>query len=348
MPLAGPGALARAGRVPLHRGEAPLGQADRPRPSHPARPGALHPVRPVHPFCRGDGRRADDRLLRAGRPHRGRRLPGAPFHFVLQRQHGPDLPGGGAHLGAVPLQGAAVGFGAGRVDVHVLLGRLPDRGAVVRRLAREVPRDRCRARQPELAVRPGPLRLRSRPRRRPPHPADDPAVRGAHRGHLAREPPGGGRRHHLGRGERRSRLGRHHRGRPVGRTRTLMPGRSWPVRSSGRTTSTPSSATACRPSSCRDCPGRRSTTPAAPSSPSCSPATCGRSFPSSTSASATPRAHFGLPILECSPVPTCARPRGRRHGDLPAGRCGPPRLCSRRRGPRRGARRAARPSAGSP
>ena len=57
-------------------------------------------------------------------------FPDHPVRVVLQRQHRADLPGRGAHRPALPLPGPAVGPRAGRVDVHVVLGRLPDRGAV--------------------------------------------------------------------------------------------------------------------------------------------------------------------------------------------------------------------------
>ena len=77
VPAAGPDPGLRAGREPLHRGEAPLREAHRHLGPGAARPRALHPVRPLHPLRRRGGRRGADRLRRPGRGRRGRHLPDA-------------------------------------------------------------------------------------------------------------------------------------------------------------------------------------------------------------------------------------------------------------------------------
>ena len=87
-------------------------------------------------------------------------FPARALHVLLRRQHRPDLPGRGAHLGALPVQVPPVGPRAGRDDVHDLRRRLPHGRPVLGRGARPLSRRRLRAGQPELAVRPGPLRLR--------------------------------------------------------------------------------------------------------------------------------------------------------------------------------------------
>ena len=86
--------------------------------------------------------------------------PDEPYSLLLQRQRGADLPGRGPDGEAVPLQGPAVGPGAGREHVHDVLGRLPGGGAVQLGGTDPAHRRRLRSGQLGLAVRQGPLRLR--------------------------------------------------------------------------------------------------------------------------------------------------------------------------------------------
>ena len=136
-------------------------------------------------------------------------FPGQGVRLVFRGQHCADLPGGCPHLGSLPLQVPPVGPRAGRDDMHHVRRRLPHGRPVLGWIPRALPRCRLRARQPELAVRPGPFRLRGRAGARAPCPAPR-----AHRGrpgpdHLARglEPSRRrprSRRRGPGRGERRS------------------------------------------------------------------------------------------------------------------------------------------------
>ena len=82
------------GREPVRRGEAPQREADPDQRPGAARPGALHPVRPLHPVRQGGGRRPADPLHEPGQRHRGQHLPRRAVRLVLQRQHRADLPGG--------------------------------------------------------------------------------------------------------------------------------------------------------------------------------------------------------------------------------------------------------------
>ena len=127
VPAAGPDHGLRAGREPLRRGEAPLGEADPDQRPRAARPRALHPVRPLHPLRQGRRRRPADPLHQPGQRHRGQHLPRRAVLVVLQRQHRADLPGRRADRDALPLQGPPVGPRPGRVDLPGLLGRLPGR-----------------------------------------------------------------------------------------------------------------------------------------------------------------------------------------------------------------------------
>ena len=132
------------------------------RPGAP-RPRALHPVRPLHPLRQGGGRRPADPLHQPGQRHRGQHLPRRAVRLVLQRQHRADLPGRRAHGQAVPVQGPPVGPRAGRVHLHRLLGRLPDRRRTSSpQPGAALPRRRHRPGQLGLALRQGPLRLRGR------------------------------------------------------------------------------------------------------------------------------------------------------------------------------------------
>ena len=160
VPAAGPDPGLRARREPLRRGEAPLREA-RPhlRPGA-ARPGALHPVRPLHPLRRGGGRRGPDRLRRPGGPGGGGHLPRPAVLLLLQRQHRADLPGRGADRHPLPLQCPALGPRPGRVDLHHLRPGLPGGRPVLGQPADPPAGHRRRPGQPRVALRQGPLRLR--------------------------------------------------------------------------------------------------------------------------------------------------------------------------------------------
>ena len=71
---AGPDARVRARRVALRRGEAALREADPDQRPRAARPGALHPVRPLHPV-RGRGRRRPADRFRGPRRRAPRSSP---------------------------------------------------------------------------------------------------------------------------------------------------------------------------------------------------------------------------------------------------------------------------------
>ncbi len=122
-------------------------------------------------------------------------FPDGAVHLELQRQHRPDLPGGRPHRHPLPLQGPPLGPRGGGVHLHLLLGGLPHRGAVVAEQPHPPPRHRQRAGQPRLALRQGPVRLRGGRVRRP---AGPPAGAGRrrhpHRDVVDAGPPGRGRR----------------------------------------------------------------------------------------------------------------------------------------------------------
>ena len=217
VPAAGPDDVLRAGREPLRRGEAPLREADPGQRPGAARPRALHPVRPLHPLRRRGGGRPADPLHGPGQPDPGQHLPRPPLRQLLQRQHRADLPGGGADRHALPVQGPALGPRAGRVDLHVVLGRLPGGGAVEPQPGAALPGRRRRRRQLGLAVRQGPLRLRGGQQRGA---ARQPAGAGrgpaAQAGHLERgAAPGGGRHRQPGLDRRGPERLRRHRRRPA-------------------------------------------------------------------------------------------------------------------------------------
>ena len=91
-------------------------------------------------------------------------LPRRAVRLVLLGQHRADLPGRRADRQAVPVQGPPVGPRAGRVDLHDVLGRLPDLGPVEPRpaVALSGRRHRRRLGQLGLAVRPRSVQLRGR------------------------------------------------------------------------------------------------------------------------------------------------------------------------------------------
>ncbi len=158
-------------------------------------------MRPLHPLRRRDRRRPPHRLRRARWLHAGHHLPRRAVHLVLLGQHGPDLPGGRAHRDVVPLPRPALGPPDRRDLVPDVRGRLPRRAAEHVQPDRAPPGRRLRAREPGLAVRQGPLRLRVGALRRARALADGAQERRAGRGVVAggarrrgRRPAGGARR----------------------------------------------------------------------------------------------------------------------------------------------------------
>ena len=99
----------RSGREPLHRGEAPLREADPDQRPRVPRPRALRAVRSLHPLRRRGGRRRADPLHPSRQPDADQHVPRRAVLQLLQRQHRADLPGGRAHRQAVPVQGPPVG-----------------------------------------------------------------------------------------------------------------------------------------------------------------------------------------------------------------------------------------------
>ena len=200
-------------------------------------------------------------------------FPDLPFSSYFSGNTVQICPVGALDGDAVPVQGAAVGPRRVGDDVHDVLGRLPDDGAVEPRPPRPPPRRRQRRRQLGLAVRPRPVQLRGGQLHRAGHARRSSAVRvGSGRC------PGGQVVTARRRGPSPSPLSPRRcarRSTPAGRsaspcsaaraapTRTPSPGPASPTPSAS-STATPSSATGCRPSS-STCPGRRSTsTTAAP------------------------------------------------------------------------------------
>ena len=118
VPAPGPDHGLRPRREPVRRGEAPLREADTgERQRHPGQ-GAVHPLRPVHPFRRRGGRRPTDPLHGPWRPDPGQHVPGPALLVLLQRQHGPGLSRRGADRPAVQVQGPPMGPRRGGVDQH--------------------------------------------------------------------------------------------------------------------------------------------------------------------------------------------------------------------------------------
>ena len=93
VPAAGPGVQPRSRREPLRRGEAALREADPDQRPRPARPRALHPVRPLHPLRRRGRRRPADQLHPPRQPDPGADVPRRAVRVVLLGQHRADLPG---------------------------------------------------------------------------------------------------------------------------------------------------------------------------------------------------------------------------------------------------------------
>ena len=260
VPAAGPDDGLRPGREPLRRGEAALREADPDQRPRLPRPRALHPLRPLHPLRQGGGRRPADPLpwTAATRP---RSTPSPTTRSRRTSAATPCRSARSARSPPTPYRFKARPWDLDQVEstCHDLLRRLPHRRAVVAQRGAALPRRRHRPGQLGLAVRQGPLRLRGGQQRGPPRRpaaardggeldrrsrwAD--ALRAGRRAPLPATPA------------RRPRSASS--AAPGSPTRTPTPGPSWPRASSAPTTSTPSSATACRPRSCSACPGPRST-----------------------------------------------------------------------------------------
>jgi hypothetical protein len=135
------------------------------RPAGDARPGALHPLRPLHALPgRGD---AHERAghLRARRPLRHR--PGAreDARQSVLGQRGGHLSGGCAHQPRLPLPGARLVPGAHGVRLRRLRQRLQHRDLPPRGADLSLPAARQPRREPVLDVRRGPDELPDAPAR---------------------------------------------------------------------------------------------------------------------------------------------------------------------------------------
>ena len=171
VPAPGPDPLLRARREPVRGGEAPLREADPDQRSGGPRPGAVHPLRSLHPLRRRRGRRHADPLPGPRQPDPGQHLPRPPLRQLLQRQHRADLPGGRPHRHALPVQGPPVGPRPGGEHLHHVRGGLPHPRAEQPQRGAALPGRRRRPGELGLALRQGPLRLRRREQRRAPGPA---------------------------------------------------------------------------------------------------------------------------------------------------------------------------------
>ena len=126
VPAPGPDARVRSRRVALRRGEAALREADPDQRPRAARPGALHPVRSLHPV-RGRGRRRPADRLRRPRRHQTEVItyPDEPFTSYFSGNVVQICPVGALTARPVPLQGAPVGPRGDRDVVPDVRGRLP-------------------------------------------------------------------------------------------------------------------------------------------------------------------------------------------------------------------------------
>ena len=208
VPAPGPDLPLRAGLHPDALPEAHLRQADPDLAVDRARPGALHPLLPLHALLRErvrgrPARRGQSGRLVGDRDFRGRAVPRA-----LLRQRRRALPRRRADVDDLPLPRAAVGDPERPDRLRALPGRLQRLGDDARGEGRAHPLPQPPGDPRGLALRQGPVRLRP-PARRGPHPgAARPRAPARLRGGDAR---GGARR----------RRGRPPRGRGLGRGRVL-------------------------------------------------------------------------------------------------------------------------------
>ena len=317
VPPPGPDPGLRPGRDPLRRGEAPLREAHPHLRSGAARPGAVHPVQPLHPVRRRGGRRGPDRLPRPRRAARGQHLP----RTAPSPPTSPATPCRSARWAPSPPRptGSPPGPGTSTRSSSTCTTCAVGCRVAVQSSANRVTRllgHRRRSGQPRLAVRQGAVRLRVGQRRASAWPSPSSARRASwcrprgtrrwpppptalHRGEPQRPEPvtvrgvasavhrrgpadqrGGLRLGQAGQGGARHRLGR----RPAGR-RPPRRGRA------------------------RACPGPPSTRRPRPTrSSSCSPATSARSCPSSSSVCGPPSSTGRPPSVELSPQATSLTP----------------------------------------
>ena len=108
VPAAGPGAGVRARRQPVRGGQAHLPQAAPALAAREPGPRTLRAVRALHAVLRPDLGRPVHRAVRARRGGAGLDRGGRGLPEPVQRQHGPDLPGGRADGVALPIRGPPV------------------------------------------------------------------------------------------------------------------------------------------------------------------------------------------------------------------------------------------------
>ena len=108
------------GTLALHRAQAPLREAARAEPARRDRPRALHPLLPLRALLAGGLRGLPARPGGARRALVRRHVRRAPLRRAVQRQHHRAVPGGRAHLAALPLPRAPVGHRAGAGSVCTL------------------------------------------------------------------------------------------------------------------------------------------------------------------------------------------------------------------------------------
>ena len=284
VPVAGPDAQPRTRREPVRGGEAPLRQAHPDQRARVPRPRALHPLRPLHPLRQGRGRRSADQLHAPGQPDADPHLPRRAVRLVLQRQHRADLP----RRCARPPSPSASRPGRGTCRSWRARARRAPSGC---RITVESSRDQILRYQgvDDDPVNWGWMCDRGRfnfeavgsedrlgaPLLRKPGADGDELVEASWAEAIdaaaaaIRERP---RRRWARRRSPSSAA-------PAAPTRTPTPGPSWPRASSAPTTSTPSSATACRPRPCSACRRPPSTRSAPPPRSCCSGRTSKRSCP---------------------------------------------------------------------
>ena len=190
-------------------------------------------------------------------------FPDEPFSSYFSGNTVQICPVGALTATPLPLQGPPVGPRPGpSPPARAARSAAASSVAVVAQRGAALPGRRHRPGQLGLAVRQGPLRLRGRQQRRPPAP-----IRWCAPATTSSAPAGSTRSRQAADGHRappstpaRPTARSPCSAAPGSPTSPPTPGPSWPRASSAPTTSTPSSATACRPRSCSACPGPPSTT----------------------------------------------------------------------------------------
>ncbi len=184
VPAAGHHLRLGPGPQPLHRAQAPLREAAGAVAADRHRPRALHPLLPLRALLPGGLRGLPADLHRARRPHVRRHPRRPPVRRAVQRQHRRAVPGGRAHLAALPLPRTAVGHRGRRRHLHAVPVAVQRHLHRPRRAGGARARARSRGGRRRLAVRQGPLRLPGDPRRRADHAAARARRRRAARGVL--------------------------------------------------------------------------------------------------------------------------------------------------------------------